>query len=660
MAARSHQPLLEVDLTSGRTQELNLPDEVRDRWVGGTGLGLFLLSQELRHDMVATDPDCPVYILSGPLTGTAVPSSSDCALTTLNPDLEHHVCTPHAHGHFGARIRHGGWDGIVIRGRASEPVYLWVDGPKVELRPAADLWGEDTFETTRRIRALVGEDVSVACIGPAGENLVWGSLVRVDEFSGFNMGGPGVVWGAKNLKAIAVRGDAAAPVQDPERLAQVLAKMEEETLESGASMPAWPFGRRFLEEEPVGFDWGEVADQKAFGLSANLLSGEIGAIPGKNFTDNDMGVRFGQHLGRDMKKWSIEPVASWNCEIACHHRTTCTTGPMSGVTVTGLSAETIEEVGANLGIEDPGTALILSNAVDGYGMKAAGPPRIIAMLMEAFNAGEIGLEETGGIDLTWGNYGGVLDLLEQTARRQGLGALIAQGFKPTAAAFGIEHRAVHMKWNGFQDYEQRAAPLFLFQSQIVSGADTASAIDNQLALAMGVKPELGVHEALDPEDLSYIPEIAFKSARWTMWENCSGHCHTHARTVKEASHVDAVAAVIGENYTYEDALMIGERLLALQRLIQIYLGFSPEEDFVIADRLLEKIPGGRAAGLGMTGDELRRARNEYYRLAELSTETGAPLPEALSRLGLDDLVVGRTGQEHPVSGISAASVVESS
>ena len=637
----SFQPLLEVDLTAGTVGPLVLSDEVRRAWVGGTGLGLYLLSQELRPGMKATDPDCPIYIFCGPLTGSDVLSSSDCALTTLNPDIEHHVCSAHAHGFFGSRLRQTGWDGIIIRGRSEQPVYLWIEDGRGELRPAGDMWGADTFETPQRLRDLAqsdGSDMSTACIGPAGENLVWGSSVRVDDFSGWNTGGPGVVWGAKNFKAIAIRGTGTVPIHDPQRLAGLIEQMALEMAESEAVTPPWPFGRRFLAGQPARV---ESYGGGASGLTAIPMVGELALMNGKNFSDTEIGVRFGRRLGKDLRKWKVESAGGWNCEIACHHRTTCTTGPMAGATFTGFGGEAMEELGPNLGIEDPAIALLLSGVVDGYGLKAASAPRIIAMLMEAFENDEISLEQTGGLDLSWGNYQSVLALLDLTVRREGLGALIAQGFKTTAVTLGIEHRAMHMKWNGFQDYDQRAAPLFLFQSQVVSGADLSSAIDAELAFGVAIKPESGVDEVLDPEDLSYIPDVAFKSARWTMWENSAGMCHFLVRHLHEVTHVEAVSAATGHEYTYAEALRTGERLLVLQRQIQMYLGFTPDEDLVIAERLVEKIPDGPAKGLGITAEELRDARDRYYAIVGFSTVTGAPSQESLEWLGLDKVTVGR-------------------
>lgn len=631
------QPLLEVDLGSGTIEEATVPDAAREDWLGGTGLGLYLLSRELRPGLQATDAGCPVFILTGPLTGTVVPSSSDCALTTLNPDLPHHVCQAHAHAFFGARLRQAGWDGIVIRGRAASPVYLMIDGASVELRPADDLWGEDTFETTRRLRGLVDGDpdeVSVACIGPAGENLVWGSSIRVDEFSGWNQGGAGSVWGAKNLKAIVVRGTGTAPVNDAERLEALAAKMNDEIADYGTRLPDWPFGRRWLADKPP--KWRTADFEKAFGLTTIPLVGDLGLMHGKNFTDTAIGPRFGDRLGEELKKWRVETEASWNCDFGCHHRTVCTTGPMAGATYTGFGGEAMEEVGPNIGVEDPAIALMLCGLVDGYGMKASGAPHIIGMLMEAFNEGDIGLEETGGIDLGWGNHEGVMQLLECTVQRTGLGDLIARGLKATATGLGIEHRAVHMKWDGFQDYDQRAHPLFLFQSQVASSAGATSAMNNELAFAMGIEPEAGFHEALDPEDQSYIAKLTFWSGRRCMWENSLGTCHFVIKSVQYPTLVEAVTAATGVEYTVEKAYELGERIIVLMRLVQLSLGFSADEDFVISDRLLGKIPDGPAKGVGMTADELRQARDEYYGYAGFSTSTGAPLPAVIQRLGLQE------------------------
>ncbi len=620
-----YQPLLSVDLTRGRIESLDVAAAIRQRWIGGTGLGIYLLSQEIRPGIRATDPECPAFVLTGPLTGTEIPQSSDWVIVTVNADLPTHICASHCHGYFGARLRQAGWDGIVLRGRAASPTYLWIRDGDVELRSASALWGLDTCETDVRLRETLGtadRPVSVACIGPAGEQLVYGASVRAESAYGASQGGAGIAWGAKNLKAIAVSGSRPVPLADPEGLGRVA----ERWLQALRDHPFKP---------PLAM--------QADGLRVMPGLAERGFVPGRHFTDPEAGVRWGRRLAEDLLRWRIEAVGSWNCEMACHHRTECTTGPMAGVVVSGYGGEVMEELGPNMGIEDPGVALALSGEVDRLGMGAGWVPRVVAMLMEAYNAGEIGLAETGGLDLRWGNYEAVLELLHLTVQRRGLGALVARGLRETARALGIEHRAVHMKGIGFNDHEQRAAPMMLFQSQVASGAGpTWQSAISLAAGTSGSEPDLGL-KGLDPHDLEGIADATFRSQCKKLWEDCLGVCYFATRGIAGIllMEAEALQCATGQLLTPHDALLTGERLINLQRLVLLHLGYAAQDDFDIAPRLLEKIRSGPAAGIGLTMEELRSVRDQYYACLGWSTATGSPGRSVLERLGLDDLRIGR-------------------
>jgi len=575
-----------------------------------------------------------------------VPSSSDAALTSLNADLPHHVSTAHAHGFWGARLRQAGWDGVIIRGAAEDPVYVMIDGDRVEIRSADALWGLDTFETVQELQrsGRRGAEMSVACIGPAGEAMVWGACVRVDEYTGWNHGGAGVAWGAKNLKAIAVRAPVGASVglADPAGMDGIVEEWRAAVDARTASTPAAPFGRKgWRGSSSVGI----FATNGALGLKTLPLLGELGMFPGKNFTDVEIGMRYIKHVERDLPKWKIEPVASFNCDIACHHRTTCTTGPMAGTTSTGLGFETMEELGPNVGIDDPGVAFLLSTIVDGFGMAAASAPRIIAMMMEAYEAGEIGPEHTDGIELTWGNHLAIAELLEKTVERDGVGDLIAQGLRPTAEALGIEHRAVHMKWVGFQDYDLRASPMFLFQSQVASGAGPTGQTHAELGQGTAIDPQIGVTEPVDARDMSRVGELTARSQVVKLWEDCTGLCHFIVKGLEHEFDISAraIAAATGQALTEDGAQRVGERVVTIQRLIQLYMGFAPTADFDMAPRLFEKIKGGPADGLGMNREEFARCRADYYAEFGWSTDTGGPDEERLAALGLDGVAIGRPG-----------------
>lgn len=614
-------PLLDVNLTTGELSEREITERVRREWIGGTGLGLRLLAAAARRDLDVRDPECPVLVLTGPLTGTGIPQSSDWVIVTVNADLPGHVCASHSHGYFGARLRQAGWDGVVLHGRAPEPVYLVVGDDGVEIRAADAVWGRDTYDTDSILRSLVGTEeapASVACIGPAGENLVYGASVRIESAFGASQGGAGVAWGAKNLKAIVVSGTHPVEVSDPTSLVAVA--------------EAWSDALRTQPLKPI-------EAMHADGLRIMPDLGPKGLVPGKNFTDPAFGLMWSRRLARDLPRWRVEAVGSWNCEMACHHRTECTTGAMAGVVATGYGGEVMEELGPNLGIEDPSIALALAAEVDRLGLSAGWVPRVIAMLMEAFGAGEIDVDTTGGLDLSWGNFEAVFELLHQTVRREGLGSLVAQGLRPTAQSLGIEHRAVHMKGGGFNDHDQRAGPLMLFQSQVASGAGPTWQSAVSLAVgSSGSEPDIGL-TAFDPHDLQPIARATLLSQEKKMWEDSLGVCYFAARGIRGILDMEtrAVEAATGFRLPSEEALRFGERLIHLQRLVMLELGYDCASDFDIAPRMLGKLEDGPAAGVGLEMDDLRAIRAEYYESLGWSTETGLPSREALERVGLAEL-----------------------
>lgn len=611
------QPLLEVDLTAGETRAIELPNDVWRRWMGGTGLGYHLLSKELRRGMRPSDPDCPVFVLPGVLTGTAAPQCSDWTIVTLNEEMPTAMCASHAHGFFGARLRHAGWDGIVIRGQAVEPVYLSIEDQHVELCSAADLWGCDVFESMRR---LIGRahDVSAAAIGQAGESRITGATVRSDMAFGNNEGSPGFAWGVKKLKAIVVRGTGHVPVVDPVALQR--------------AADGWQAGIRSL------LDAGRGITSRPYSGLRRAGARDHGLVMGKNFTDPEVGVRWATRLEEEVPKWRVEGVGSWNCERACHFHAECTTGPMTGFESSGFGGETLQECGPNLGIEDPGTSLAIAGMVDAFGLSASSVPRTIAMLMHAYAEGEIDQESTGGLDLTWGNTEAVVELLELTVERRGLGRLVALGLMETAEELGIEHRAVHMRGAGFNDHDQRAIPLMLFQSSVASGAGNTWQTMPEVAIGLP-EPDVGWTEVLPKDDVARLGKAAHDTQRLKLWHDSVGTCMFGGSFAGQLElAVEAVNAVTGWDMTTEEALGVGERVTQLQRCMNIYLGYSPEEDFHMSPILFEKISHGPGQGVGLTRSEFTRARADFYALSDWSLETGMPSAEALERCVIQDEV----------------------
>ncbi len=613
--------LLEVDLTHHEVRSLPLPEEqVLRQWTGCTGLGLYLLSQDITPDMRPTDPECPVFIMTGPLTGTLAPSSSNWTIVTLNGLLHYQVGISQAHGYWGAALKHAGWDGIVVRGASPRPVYLWIDDGQVELRDATRYWGQDTFEAIRLIQQDHGdvEHIRVACIGPAGENVIPGAAVRCDRAYGCHKGAPGLIWGAKKLKAIAVRGTGKVPIANEALFTDLI--------------QTW---KKSLERAP---QWNQ---SEARGIRSKAIAAKVkGWVPGKNFTDPEFAETWGDRMAEDLPRWSVKGVGSWQCELNCHHETVITTGPMAGTVVTGYSGESIEAMGPNLGILDPGVGLALSGVIDGLGLDASDVPRTISTVMEAYNRGLLTREDTDGIDLAWGNYEGVLALLHKIINREGVGALLSQGLRPAAQKLGIEHLAVHIKGVATPDHDLRGLGIgTVFQTAVASGAGPAW----QTLGEIHTEPDLGIHTLPDPATAEGKGKLIYITQCKKLWEDSTGVCCQVTQGVEGILDIlpQAVAAAVGwPALSRHDALLNGERTITLQRLIALYRGYRPEYDFDISPRLLEPVAAGPIKGR-CAGPHMAQMREEYYASLDWDSATGNPSRKALSKVGLAAFKVGR-------------------
>ncbi len=612
--------LLEVDLTRSEVRTVPLPGpEVLRRWVGCTGLGLHMLAQEITPDMQPTDPECPVFIMTGPLTGSLAPSAANWTIVSLNGNIPYHVGICQSHGYWGARLKHAGWDGIIIRGASPKPVYLWVDNDKVEIRDASRYWGQDTFETTRQIQVAHQdpENISVACIGPGGENLLPGGSVRSDLAYGASKGGLGLIWGAKKLKAIAVRGTGTVPMADHEAFVELCERWKQ-ALTKSARPPA---------------------TRGAEGLLLMPEYGTSGRANGKNCTDPETAVEWGKRLGAAIPQWKVKPVGSWQCEMECHAQVDITTGPMSGCSVIGYIGSVIESVGPNLGITEPGVSVALSGALDGLGLDCAEIPSVIALLMEAYSKGRITREDTDGLDLSWGNYEAVMEVLNKVVAREGVGALIAKGIRATARELGIEDLAVHIKGTGYVEHDPRIRGIAIVFGYIMSGAGPT----RQVALSTNL-PDLG-YDQVDANDPAGKGKYISRSHAIKMWQDCLGvcvfACDSALKGMLETT-VEGLGLAVGwPDFTSEEALLVGERIANLLRLMSLYRGYKPEYDFDFSPKLVAPVPNGPAKGQVGIGSHFAEMRDEYYQSLGWDLRTGVPTHKTLKRVGLAEYRVGR-------------------
>ncbi len=618
--------ILRVDLTKGAISTENLPDEsVLRKYVGNFGLGMWYLMRELPEGTEPLDPENPLIFLNGPLVGTRVPSPNNCTITTLNGDTGYTAGRSHTHGWFGPFLAMAGYDGIIITGASDKWVYLWIDDGKVVLRDASKFLGKDTHETEDLVKQDLGinlkmgakDGASVAAIGPAGENKVAGASIMNDKNHGFCHSGVGQIMGSKRLKAIAVRGTGEVPVFAPDKL-KVIA-------------PEWTKLAAKVGLFPIVGQGGVPKDEY------NGVRSLVG-LSSKNWTVNDI-----PGFGKKMSKQKISPQPCFRCPVACCYNAEPIEGPYKGQ-VFSLSgggenqegAASIVGVGGNA---DPGEVWFLTDLEDRLGFETSTVGCSMAVAFEAYEKGLLTTKDTDGLELKWGDVKVVETLVNRIARREGKFAnLLADGPLVSAQRVGLPQAAVHIKGSGMNIHDWRRA-WGVLMGQAVSGGSGWPAPG---ADCWTPEADAGYPEKADPlNPYGKGIEVA-KTAPIKYWNDCYGCCWFATWGVPGIMKftAGAVAAVVGwEDFSAEEALEVGHRALAIERIFNMQHGVTAEDDINVSPRITDPAPpdAGPAAGKGI-GPYLEGWVRDYYAYLGWDRKTGKPLRKTLQRLGLEEYI----------------------
>lgn len=622
--------ILRVDLKQGSIDKEPLPsEEILRKYIGGTGLGLYYLLHEGPPQAQATAPEAPLIFMLGPLTGTPALNSSDWTTICYNLCIPYAAGVGHAHGHWGAFLKHAGYEGIVITQQAAQPTYLWIDDDKIELRDARHLWGLDTRETERLIKRELGdeESISVACIGPAGEEGLPGAMVKADRNHGAGKGSPGAIMGSKQLKAIAVRGSGTVPLFNTHGVVGTAMEWEE-------ALNASPF---WLQDGGVTRDY-----YNAWGKNLRVAA--------KNMTDPEWGAEFSRKYAEACSRWKITPRPSYNCKISCAYDVEITDGPFAGFIGSPCGgAENMEGAAAIIGVDDPGAIVIMTDLYDGMGLESGQFGSILGALYQAYNDGVLTREDTDGLDLTWGNWEAAMELVRKTIRRDGIGAKLADGIKAMPESMSrdrgmaeqLRSKILDIKGEGVVMHDHRQF-WSVFFGELIAG--TGPCIQGTGTDA-NARPELGLPETT-PGVAHNLQEALDKVAavRLTqfakLWNDTLGICMFGMRGIPNTMDFTSqtvVQAVGWEDFSVEEALAVGERVTNLMRLVYARRGFTKSDEFDVSAKHLEAPNAGPSKGLSIA-PYLSDMVDEYYRQMGWDVETGLPTPDTLKRLGLDEFL----------------------
>jgi aldehyde:ferredoxin oxidoreductase len=617
--------ILHVDLSTHSLTVEEPPEVFYRKFGGGTGMGTYYLLKTMPAGADPLGSDNVMTVFVGPATGAAVAGQSRVSICAKSP-LTGGIGDSQAGGFWPAEFKRTGFDGIVITGKAKEPVYLWIHDGEAEIRDASHLWGKITGEVEIALQQELGsKKIEVMQIGPAGEKLarianILNMCCRANGRTGI-----GAVMGSKNLKAIAIRGSQSLTFSDAHALKQL---------------------SRWGADEFKGSD---VYGLGIYGTAAVLaVQQDLGGLPTYNWSSGSF-ENFQSITGKAMADTILkERDTCYACVVKCkrvvqieedHYRI----DPVYG----GPEYETIAAFGSYTGINDLPAIAKANELCNKYGLDTISCGATIAWAMDCFERGIIRPEDNGGIQLTFGNTEAMLKMVELMGERSGFGDLLADGSARAAEKFGAEAQdlVVAVKKQELPAHMPEAKrSLALVYAVNAYGADhqshehdTSFTPETSYTERMA---QIGLTEPLPARDLG---DQKVRYSLYTQWVysacNSLSVCQFvygpawHLFSTEQL--VELVRAATGWDFTISELMRIGERTVNLQRVFNIREGFSSKDD-TLPKKLFSPKKGGATDGVAIPPEQLAHAIKVYYQMAGWD-EVGKPTAEKLQELGLDQL-----------------------
>ncbi|MHA1130565.1 MAG: aldehyde ferredoxin oxidoreductase family protein, partial [Candidatus Helarchaeota archaeon] len=433
--------ILRVDLSTETVEPQEIPEEYYRKYIGGRGLSTRILYDDLPKGLDPLDPDNEVIFMTGPYTGLAAPGAARFDITTLSP-LTNQLGAANSGGFFGPALKRAGCDGVIIRGKAKSPVYLWVSEGEGELKSADHLWGKDTYKTEDLIKKELDKPhARVACIGPAGENLILYSSVICDKGRAAARSGAGAVLGSKRFKAIACFGKCQPELAYKDKFKEVSAYYNKKVLNDPAFKVIKLYGSN-------GF------------LLFQLITGDV---PVKNWTKSNFNGAEKISGHAMYKTVLVKDKACQGCVISCKRSVKIDKGKykLPENPASGPEYETVAALGSMCMIDNIYAITKANDMCNRYGLDTISTGSVIAFAMECLEKGLITKEDLHGIDLRWGNPDSMIACIDLITKKRGLGALLAQGTKRASQEIeGSQNFSVNVKGLEVAMHDPRAMQMF--------------------------------------------------------------------------------------------------------------------------------------------------------------------------------------------------------
>jgi aldehyde:ferredoxin oxidoreductase len=584
--------VLRIDLSAGTSTVEPLNEKWRDLYVGGKGLLLRYMWEEIKPGLDPWAPENPIYLVTGPFAGTNVSTASRLIVGCKSP-ITGILNDSYVGGSFAPEMKFAGYDMIVVTGKAPQPTVVCISDDVVEFRPAKPkYWGMKTSEIEAALREDFDTNAKVLSIGPAGENKLPWACVSTDQYHKAGRGGHGPLMGAKNLKAIAVRGTGTVKVGDPKAFLEDVERIHKEYVLTDDNF--------WVHEEGTP-------------ILVDLISG-AGAMPTRNWSAGEF-EGAGAINSESFQKIRIKKRACYQCALACRNFHGV---ELKGVMVQGEGPEyeTIALCGANCGVGDIAALVKFNELCDEWGMDTISSGVVVGLAMDLT---EKGIKDFG---LRFGEIDGYLKAPELMATRSGIGAELALGARGLATKYGHPELAMEAKNLELPGYDPRGTfgtslsystsdrggchmRSYPVGDEIVTGDEPADSMVGKAAYN------------INGQNFSSMKYTGIWCDFWAIDFNQMGQLlkHVWQREVSE-----------------DELAVIGERIWNLGRLFNLREGV--EADTLPSRLIAEAFKDGPSAGKAIGLEAFAEATQEYYRIRGWDAK-GVPTEEKLAELGVD-------------------------
>jgi aldehyde:ferredoxin oxidoreductase len=596
-----HGRFLAVDLDAGETRNLELKDDELKKFIGGATLAARLTYDHVKEGMNPLAPDNPLIFAVGPFTGTTIPMVSRGAVCGVSP-LTGIWGEATTGGVFPFRLKTAGFDGVMVTGRARQPVYLYLHEGMAEIRDASRLWGKDSYQTQDILKdELKVTGLSIACIGRAGENLVNYACVMNDKGRAAGRCGLGALMGSKNLKAVAVAGNQRASLADNDKVTELTNKARQTISSAIMAILYREYGTLLYTD---------------MGMFA-------GDTPAKYFTRSVFPAQ--KVTGHSLRQaYPVESYACYGCPVACGR---LVRGFRKDIPeVDGPEYETTVVFGPLCMNYDWDSIIHANHLCNVHGIDTMSAGISIAYAMYLYEKGILSRDKAG-MEIKWGDGQTIVKLVEMIINRKGIGELLGAGVKKMAEELGADpETAAHVKGLEMPMHDPRA-----YNGEAISyatGPVGAHHLKGDFYGATGGVPDLGIPRT----DRFQSAGVAEHAARYQSYRDMFDSLLLCKFAPLPPSVIaEILSAITGWSFTPADLVTAGDRSINLKRAINNRLGVTPKDDKLSKINLQVLNEGGIAGKL----PDMAVLLKEYYDFRKWDWNTGKPTKEKLLELGLD-------------------------